>query len=156
MTAPYTRRPDPVGYSHGWEVPVLCVFVAVAGLGLAALTGVGLASAWFGGGWVWPHGTSEIGSVIGALFKGNPAAGLDELHAPLVGSAGAVYGCVVVCELLMIAIGIWIGVLIVRYRRPCDQRSGMATRHEADQVLGKSQLRSVRSIIRPDLYGKTR
>jgi hypothetical protein len=54
----------------------------------------------------------------------------------------------------MIAIGGWAGVLIGRYRRPGDQRSGMATRHEADQVLGKGQLRAVRSIIRPDLYGK--
>jgi hypothetical protein len=154
MTAPYMRRPDPVGYSRGWEVPVLYLFAAVAGLGLAALIGVGLASAWFGGGWVWPHGTSEVGSVIGGLFRGDPARGFGQPRAALVASRGRVYGCVVVCELLMIAIGGWAGVLIGRYRRPGDQRSGMATRHEADQVLGKGQLRAVRSIIRPDLYGK--
>lgn len=148
------RRPDPVGYSRGWEVPVLCVVGAVFAIGFAALVGVGIASAWFGGGWVWPHGTSEIGSVVGALFKGEPAGGFDEADARLVAGRGAVYGCVVVCELIAVAIGVWAGVLIARYRRPGDQRSGMATRREAEQVLGRGQLHSVRAIIRPDLYGK--
>lgn len=35
------------------------------GLGLAALAGLGLASALFGGGWVWPHGTDTVGHVLG-------------------------------------------------------------------------------------------
>ena len=58
-----------------------------------------------------------------------------------------------VCELAVIAASIVGGVLVARYRRPGDARGGMATRSEAEQVLGISKLRGARDIIRPDLYG---
>ena len=45
------------------------------------------------------------------------------------------------------------GVLFWRYHRPADARRGMATRAEAEQVLGFSRLRSTKAIIRPDLHG---
>jgi hypothetical protein len=64
----------------------------------------------------------------------------------------AIYVCVVVCELILIALGTWVGFLVSRYRRPRDQRGGMATRHDAAQALGVHRLRSARKIIRPDLY----
>jgi hypothetical protein len=74
----------------------------------------------------------------------------------LVAAPLAVYLCVAVCELAVIVASIVGGVLIARYRRPGDARVGMATRREAEQVLGVSRLRGARQIIRPDLYAPAR
>ena len=155
MTAPYQRRRDPQPMGQGWEVAVAVIGGALLGLGLAALVGLGAASALFGGGWVWPHGTDTTGHVIGGLFSGHPGQGLDPRQARLVASPTAAYLCVAVCELAVIAASVVGGVLIARYRRPGDARGGLATRSEADQVLGIRKLRGAREIIRPDLYGAT-
>ena len=153
MTAPYQRRRDPQPMGQGWEVAVAVIGGALLGLGLAALCGLGAASALFGRGWVWPHGTDTIGHVIGGLFTGHPGQGLDPRQARMVARPTAVYLCVAVCELAVIAAAIVAGVLVARYRRPGDARGGMATRGEAEQVLGMSRLRGARDLIRPDLYG---
>ena len=153
MTAPYQRRRDPQSMGQGGEVAVAVIGGALLGLGLAALAGLGVASALFGGGWVWPHGTDTIGHVIGGLFAGHPGRGLDPRQARLVPGPLPVYLCVAACELAVLIASILGGVLIARYRRPGDARGGMATRSEAEQVLGMSRLRGARDIIRPDLYG---
>jgi hypothetical protein len=153
MTAPYQRRRDPQPMGQGWEVAVAVIGGALLGFGLAALCGLGAASALFGRGWVWPHGTDTIGHVIGGLFSGHPGRGLDPRQAGLVAGPTAVYLCVAVCELAIIVASVIGGVLVARYRRPGDARGGMATRSEAEQVLGISKLRGARDIIRPDLYG---
>ncbi len=153
MTAPYQRRRDPQPMGQGWEVAVAVIGGALLGFGLAALCGLGAASALFGRGWVWPHGTDTIGHVIGGLFTGHPGRGLDPRQARMVAGPLAVYLCVAACELAIIVASVVGGVLIARYRRPGDARGGMATRSEAEQVLGMSRLRGARDIIRPDLYG---
>jgi hypothetical protein len=153
MTAPYQRRRDPQPIGQGWEVAVAVIGGALLGLGLAALCGLGVASALFGHGWVWPHGTDTISHVLGGLLTGHPGRGLDARQAPLVAAPAAVYLCVAVCELVLIVASIVVGVLFARYRRPGDARGGMATRGEAEQVLGLNRLRAARDIIRPDLYG---
>ncbi|WP_375502688.1 conjugal transfer protein [uncultured Jatrophihabitans sp.] len=152
MTAPYQRRRDPQPVSQGWEIAAAAIGGALLGLGLAALAGLGLASALFGGGWVWPHGSDTIGHVIGGVLAGHPGQGLPLTQLELVASPGAVYGCIAGCELIVIMLAVAIGVLVSRYRRPNDARSGMATRSEADLVLGVSQLRAAQEIIRPDRY----
>lgn len=146
------RRRDPVGYTPGWEVAVAVIAGSVLVIGLAALLGLGLAAWLFGGGWVWPHGTSTIGAVLGGLFSGHPGHGLPPVEARWVPAAGAVYGCVVVLELLFIAALAWAAVLIVRRFR----NDGMATRWEAQQALGEGRLHEAKAIIRPDLYGRGR
>jgi hypothetical protein len=156
MTAPYQRRRDPQPMSQGWEVAAAAIGGALLGLTLAALVGFALASALFGGGWVWPHGTDTIGHVLGGIMTGKPGAGLPAAKLELVASPGAVYGSIAVCELMVIALAVAAGVLVARYRRPNDARSGMATRREAEQVLGISKLRGAKEIIRPDLYGADR
>lgn len=153
MTAPYQRRRDPQPISQGWEVAAAVIGGVLLGAGLAALAGLGLASALWGGGWVWPHGTDTITHVLGGLVQGQPGRGLAPAQRRLVAAPGGVYVCVAVAELTLVALAITIGVLIARYRRPGDARGGMATRGEAEQVLGISRLRSSKSIIRPDLYG---
>ena len=72
MTAPHQRRRDPQPIGQGWEAAVAILGSALLVLGLTALCGLGAASALFGRGWVWPHGTDAIGHVIGGLLTGHP------------------------------------------------------------------------------------
>ena len=152
MTAPYQRRRDPQPMGQGWEAPAAAIGAILLGVVFAALGGLGVASAVWGGGWVWPHGTDTIQHVLGGLVQGEPGRGLPTDQRRLVAGRGAVYGFVAVAELLLISLGITGGVLIARYRRPGDARGGMASRSEAAQVLGVGTLRKARTIIRPDLY----
>jgi hypothetical protein len=152
MTVPYNRRRDPVGYTRGWEVAVAAIggFVFVAGL--AALLGLAVAAALFGCGWVWPHGMNTIGAALGGLLSGRPGRGLAAMTAGRVPGPAAVYPCIALAELLLLATLAWCGVLVVRRFR----NDGMATRWEAKQALGMGQLRAVKAIIRPDLYRSRR
>ena len=152
MTAPYQRRRDPQPVSQGWEIAAAAIGGALLGLGLAAVAGLGLASAMFGGGWVWPHGADTIGHVIDGVLTGHPGRGLPSAQLKLVASPGAVYCCIAGCELIVLALAVTASALVARYRRPNDARSGMASRSEAEQVLGISTLRGAKEIIRPDLY----
>jgi hypothetical protein len=152
MTVPYNRRRDPVGYTRGWEVAVAAIGGFVFVTGLAAFLGLAVAAALFGGGWVWPHGMNTIGAVLGGLLSGHPGRGLAAMTAGRVPGPAAVYPCVAVAELLLLAALAWCGVLIVRRFR----NDGMATRWEAKQALGVGQLRAVKEIIRPDLYRSRR
>ncbi len=153
MTAPFQRRRDPQPLGQGWEVAAAVIGGALLGLGLAALLGLGIASTLWGGGWVWPHGSDVIGHVLGGLLAGRPGRGLPPEQARQVAEPAAVYACVAVCELVWIGLSVVAGVLVARYRRPGDARGGMASRGEAQQVLGMRQLRAARTLIRPDLYG---
>jgi hypothetical protein len=154
MSAPYyQRRRDPQPISQGWEVAAAVIGGVLLGAGLAAQAGLGLASALWGGGWVWPHGTDTITHVLGGIVQGQPGRGLPAAQRRLAAGPGPVYGCVAFTELLLVAAAVTAGLLIARYRRPGDARGGMATRSEAEQVLGISRLRSSKTIIRPDLYG---
>ena len=153
MTAPQQRRRNPQPIGQGWETAVAILGSALLVLGLTALCGLGAASALFGRGWVWPHGTTAMGHVIGGLLAGHPGKGLDPRQARLVAGPVTVYLCIAASELTAIAAAITGAVLVTRYRRPGDARGGMATRGEAEQALGMSRLRAARQIIRPDLYG---
>ena len=153
MTAQQRQR-DPYPAGQGWEVAVAVLGGALLAIGLAALIGLGVASAVWGRGWVWPHGADTIGHVLGGLLAGQPGRGLPPAQASKVAGPFAVYGCVTVCELALLATAIAVGVLIVRYRRPGDARSGMASRSEAARALGIHQLRAARTVIRPDLYAR--
>lgn len=150
MTAPYQRRRDPTSLTQGWEVAAGAIGLGLIGVALAALAGLGIAAAVFGGGWVWPHGVDAIGRTLGGLAAGHPGRGLPPTVAGRVAGPVATYGCVVVCELAVIAGSVTAGLAIARRLRS----DGMATRRDAEQILGLSELRSAREIIRPDLYGR--
>jgi hypothetical protein len=154
MTPPYQRR-DPQPISQGWEVPVAVIGGAALGVGLAALAGLGIASAVFGDGWVWPHGTTAIGHVLHGVLAGHPGRGLPAAQAGRVAGPAPVYACIAVCEAALIVTAVVAGVLLARYHRPGDARGGMASRSDAQHVLGVATLRGAKEIIRPDLYGPT-
>jgi hypothetical protein len=153
MTPSYRRRRDPQPLGQGWEVAAAVLGAGLLAVALAALIGMGAAAAVFGDGWVWPHGTDTIGHVLGGLLIGHPGRGLPPGQARRVAGPVPTYLGVVGCELALVGLAVWTGLLIARYRRPGDARRGMASRAEARQALGLGQLRDARAIIRPDLYG---
>jgi len=152
MTMPSQRQRDPVPWSRGGEVALVAIAAVLLALALAALLGLALASACFGGGWVWPHGADTIGRVLGGLLSGHPGRGLATADTTRVPGRGAVYGSVAVSEILLIAVAIAVTMLALRWTRPGDARRGMASRFEAQQVLGQSRLRESARLIRPDLH----
>ncbi len=146
------RDLDPQPLARGGELAL----VALAGAGLlvavAALVGVGVAGALFGGGWIWPTGTETATAGLRGLLDGQPGAGLPPDQAVRLPGPLAVYGCIAMAELLTLTVATTIAVTGWRYHRPGDARRGMATRQQARRVLGRSRLRAVRTILRPDLH----
>ncbi|SFE43672.1 conjugal transfer protein [Blastococcus tunisiensis] len=151
MTPPFRRR-DPQPIARGWELAVAVAGGALIAVALAALVGLGLASALWGGGWVWPQGTETITHVLGGLLVGNPGRGLPPDQLRQVAGPIPVYTCVAAAELVLLTTAAITAVLVARHRRPGDARGGMATRREAEQALGLRQLRAGRAVIRPDRY----
>ena len=151
MSNSYRTRRDPMPLSRGGEVAFVVIAAVLGALGAAALAGLGVASALFGGGWVWPHGTVTIGRVLAGLLSGRPGRGLPRPAADRVPGPVAVYGCVASAEVVLLAVGITAAVLVARYRRPGGTRAGMASRWQASDALGAGRLRAAADLIRPDL-----
>jgi hypothetical protein len=151
VTTPFRRR-DPQPISRGWELAVAAAGGALIAVALAALVGLGLASALWGGGWVWPQGSETITQVLGGLLHGNPGRGLPPDQLRQVAGPIPVYASVAAAELVLLTAAVITAVLVARHRRPGDARGGMATRREAEQALGLRQLRAGRAVIRPDRY----
>ena len=147
------RARDPQPISRGGEAALVALAGGLLLLAVAALTGLGVAAALFGGGWVWPRGAVTIGRVLAGLLTGHPGRGLEPALTGKVPGQLAVYSCVAATELALLGLAAVGAVLGWRYHRPGDSRRGMASRTEAAQVLGRTRLWHARSIIRPDLYG---
>ncbi len=142
------RRPDPLPWS--WEVPAgaglawLCVSAAML---LAAQGAAGFVT---GHGWLWPQSVLLFPALAG-LLTGQVGVGVDApagLAAPAL-----VYALAVVLELALFAVSVWAAVRFWSTVGP-GRRHGMATRADAETVLGVGRLRRVRKLIRPDLYGR--
>jgi hypothetical protein len=152
MTSSYpgrVRDPQPLG--RAGEVALVTLAAVLLVVSLAALAGLGIASLVAGGGWVWPHGASTAGHVLGGLLTGQPGRGLPPAAAAQVASRPIAYTGIALCEVLL---GVTAGLgwrLVAGWYRPGDARRGMATRSEAAAVLGVARLRAARSVIRPDL-----
>ncbi len=156
MTSP-SRRRDPQPLGSGAEVALICLAGALLLLSLAAVAGMGGSAAVLGRGWFWPNGgTPVLGRALGGLLSGHPGQGLPPAQARRLPAPAQTYAVVGVVEAVVLACGVAGAVLFARHRRPQDARSGMATRGEAEQALGVSQLRAARAIIRPDLAGPGR
>ena len=151
MTTP-SRRRDPQPISRGWELAVVAAGGLLIAVSLAALVGLGLASALWGGGWVWPDGSETASRVLGGLLSGDPGRGLSPDQQGRAAGSIPVYACVTAAELLLLTVGVTAAVLGARHRRPRDAHGGMATRREAEEALGLRQLRAGRAVIRPDRY----
>jgi hypothetical protein len=151
MTSQQFRQRDTQQNLRGGETALVAAGGFLLGVAVAALAGIGAAAALFGRGWVWPKGGTEV-HVLGGLLAGAPARGYPPAVAALLPSPTTTITLVVVAEVLYLGLAILVITVYLRYRRPTDSRSGMATRTEAAGALGLRRLHSVKSQIRPDLH----
>lgn len=142
------RRKDTIPWT--WE-PFVGILLAYVFVVLAtAQVARSLAYLLSGDGWRWPTQDTEVTSAV-ALFGGHPAAGLPGHHVPGI-SRSLLLTTLITLELL--ALVTLTAGLIEAYRRWGSARMyGMATRADAQQLLGAARLRRQARVIRPDLYG---
>ena len=142
-----SRRTTP--YPYTWEIPLTATITVVLTLVLAAHTARTLANAFAGAGWDFtPH--TALFTALPRILGGDARAGLGPGAAA---SPGLLYTCLVLVELLTLVLIGWAVVAGMRQRGPARVR-GMATRAEADTLLGLQRLRKVAPVVRPDLHGK--
>jgi hypothetical protein len=107
-----------------------------------------------GRGWLGVPTRVELFRSLPAVLRGDAAAGLDGLNGSL-SSPSAVWIWVVVTEVILLAVAVFVLKLVVDRWGPGRLR-GMASRGEAERLLGVTRLRKVRTVVRPDLYRKNR
>lgn len=145
-----SRRANP--HPFMWEIPLAAVVGAVLLLVLGVHLARAAASFLAGGGMVFTS-RSQLFSSLPGLLGGDAAAGLTEVTHPA--SASALWTWTVVVEALMVVV-IGLATKIGLDRWGPGRMQGMATREEAERLLGRSRLRKVATVVRPDLYGKAR
>lgn len=136
------------GWAWTWEPAAALISGFVAVVLFAVQLGRSIALFLVGEGWWWPPApelaTSAWGIVTGDVYAGLPATGatgptLTWIIATILSVAGLV------------------AAAVVGYRlRAAARHKGMATRQEAEQLLGLSRLRANKKVIRPDLHNTTR
>jgi hypothetical protein len=144
-----SRRQNP--YPFTFEVPLAVAAATLLLLVSGVHLGRALANLSVGAGWAFPARADLFTSVPGIL-AGDPRAGLTGLDG--AGAApGVLWTCVTVTELLLLSLT----GLIVRLgldRWGPGRLKGMATRGEAERMLGLTRLRKAGAVVRPDLYSK--
>ena len=133
----------PVAGGASWLVLALMIFPA----------GQGVAGWLFAGGFVWPRGSTSLVRSVAGLMAGHPGQGLAGKDVAHVASTPSIYVLIVIGELLLIAVTGWLVMVWWRCLGPGALR-GMADRAEVERVLGVSNLRTKRSVIRPDLTAR--
>ncbi|TFV88113.1 hypothetical protein E4P40_10415 [Blastococcus sp. CT_GayMR20] len=131
-----------------WEIPAAAtlVWLVTAALLLpAARAAAGLLT---GAGWMWPHGSAALLASVGGLLTGDRTAGLDAAQAAALPSSAFVYTAIAAALVLFLASS---GASVWTLHRLLRTPSGMATRGQAADVLGRARLRRVAPLIRPDL-----
>ena len=144
-----SRRRDP--YPWTWEIPLGIVLVILMVLVCGVHLGRGIANVWAGAGWAFPTRV-ELFRSLPAVLRGDAAEGLAGLNGSM-SSPSAVWTWVVATEMVLLAVSVLLLKLVVDRWRPGRLR-GMASRGEAERLLGVTRLRKVRTVVRPDLYGK--
>lgn len=146
-TSSQTRDPYPVT----WEIPLLIGLLWLVAAGVAIHLARGVANLAAGSGFAWPESGQWIRSLPGVL-SGDASAGMSA-PAGAVASPTLVITAVIITQVLLMAAIVWAGLLI-HLRWGGGQVRGMASRSEADQLLGLRRLRKNKAVIRPDLYGR--
>lgn len=145
-----SRRTNP--YPFTWEIPAAAVLAVLVLVVVGAQAGRSVANLLAGNGWVFvdsPHLFSSLGGVLG----GSAGTGLPTLAHPA--SVGLLRGCIAAAELLVIVVC----VLTLKWgldRWGPGRLHGVASRAEAESLLGRTRLRKHAKVIRPDLYGPSK
>ena len=142
-----SRRTTP--YPYTWEIPLTATITVVITLVVAAHTARTLANVFAGAGWDFtPH--TALFTALPGILGGDARACLDPGASA---SPGLLYTCLVLVELLALVLIWWAVIAGMRQWGPARVR-GMATRAEAETLLGVGRLRKVAPVVRPDLHGK--
>jgi hypothetical protein len=144
-----SRRQNP--YPFTFEIPLAAGAATLLLLVTGVHLGRGLANLLAGAGWAFPARADLFTSLPGIL-AGDPRAGLSGLDG--AGAAPAVlWTCVTLTELLLLILtGLIVRLALDRWGP--GRLKGMATRGEAERMLGLTRLRKVSAVVRPDLYSK--
>lgn len=143
-------------YPLGLELTLLVVASVACMLVLGVHAGRAVATVIAGGGLVWPAAQDLVQSVPAVLggdhHAGLPAADLPVHHGEPGPDVGLLRWCIGVVEVVLLALAGWCGVAALQRWGPARMK-GVASREEAATILGASRLRTVRAVVRPDLYG---
>jgi len=142
-----SRRSTP--YPYTWEIPLTATITVILTLVLAAHTARTLANVFAGAGWDFTP-QAELFTALPGILGGDARAALDPGASA---SPGLLYTCLVVVEVVTVTLIVWAVIAGMRQWGPARVR-GMATRAEADTLLGLGRLRKVAPVVRPDLHGK--
>jgi hypothetical protein len=146
-----SRRNDP--YPFTWEIPAAIMASVLLVLALGIHIGRASANLLAGAGWGWPA-QGELFRSLPGILGGDSGAGLPGTYH---GGAGqtAVWTSIGVTETLLLILLGW-ALKIGLDRWGPHRVQGMATRAQAEQMLGRTRLRKASAVVRPDLYGKDR
>ena len=158
-------------YPWTWEIPAAATCLVLAGMTFGIQIGRTLANVVAGAGLTWPAGDTAVDgatvptpSPIGVAFwtslpgilTGDASAGLaaplPSHQAPDLAEPWLVWASVAATELLILGTAAW-ACLQYYLRRGPGHMHGMASRAQAEQLLGLRRIRRVASLVRPDLYG---
>lgn len=141
-----SRRTTP--YPYTWEIPLAVVLAIGLVLVLAGHAARTLANVFAGVGWDFTP-QAALFTALPGILGGDARAGLD----PGAAAAPALlYTCLVVVEVVTVMLIVRVVIAGMRQWGPARVR-GMATRAEADTLLGLQRLRKVAPVVRPDLHG---
>ena len=141
------RRHTP--YPFTWEIPVFLLTAVAFLLLMGVQVGRSIANLIAGSGWVFVERPKLITS-LGGVLTGQADAGFEGLTSPAMSSL--LWTCIAVVELLVL-IGCVVGLKWGLARWGPGRLHGMATRADAETLLGQTRLRKHAKVIRPDLYG---
>ena len=149
-----SRRHDP--YPFSWEIPAAIFAGVLLVLVLGIHIGRAAANLLAGAGWGWPA-RDELFRSLPGILGGDGGDGGAGLPRAFHGGAGqsALWTSISVCELLLLMVLGWAFKIGLERWGP-HRVQGMATRAQAEQMLGRTRLRKASAVVRPDLYGKQR
>lgn len=142
-----SRRATP--HPPGWEIPATCAIAALTVLALAAHLARAMANLLAAGDWTWTP-QDQLVTALPGILGGDAGVGLPY---GAVASTGLLYGCLIVVEALAVAL-ITAASVTGMWRWGPSRVRGMATREDAENLLGLRRLRRVAPVIRPDLHGR--
>ena len=143
----HSRRHDP--YPWNWELPLGLLAATLLLMTTGVHLGRAIANLLAGGGWQFPARADLFTTVIDVL-AGDAAAGLPLATDP-VASRAALTVSIVLTELAIVVISVLVLKSVLDRWGP-GRMKGMASRAEAEQLLGVTRLRRNSAVIRPDLY----
>ena len=140
-----SRRSTP--HPPGWEIPAACLLAVLTALALAAHLARAVANLLATGSWTWtPH--DQLVTALPGILAGDAGAGLP---AGAGAGTGLLYTCLITAEILTLTA---VTAAVVAGMRRCGPTRvrGMASREDAENLLGLRRLRRNAPVIRPDLH----